>query len=100
MTHMISETKGKKPMQNSKGFENHLKKVSETVTKDTGTKINDVVVGSSEMKGHVSPQVATPIDSSKTISPESVETSDVRRSLGGDQKQKDTLEGFIAWDEE
>ena len=100
MTHMASETKGKKPMRNSKGSEEHLKKVSETVTKDTGVEINGVVVGSGEMKGNVSPQAATHIDSLKTLSPKSVETTDARGSLASDQKQKDTLEGFIAWDEE
>ena len=99
-THRASETKGKKPMRNSKGSEEHLKKVSETVTKDTGAEINDVVVGSSEMKGNVSPQAATQIGSLTTLSPESVETTDAPGSLASDQKQKDTIEGFIAWDEE
>ena len=100
MTHKASEIKGKKPMRNSKGFEEHPKKVSETTTRDTGAEINDVVAGSSEMKGNVSTQAATHIDSLKTLSPASVETTDARGSPGSDQKQKDTLEGFIAWDEE
>ena len=52
------------------------------------------------MKGNVSPQAAAHIDSLKILSPEYVETTDARGSLGTDQKQKDTLEGFIAWDEE
>jgi hypothetical protein len=100
MTHKTSEIKGKKPMRNSKGSEDHPKKVSETTTKDTGAETNDVGIGSGEMKENVSPQAATHIDSLKMLSPESVETTDARGSLGSDQKQKDTLEGFIAWDEE
>ena len=100
ITHKASETKGKKPVRDSKGSEEHPKKVSETSTKDAGAETNDVVVGSGEMKGNVSPPAATQIDSLTTLSPESVETTDARGSLGSDQKQKDTLEGFIAWDEE
>jgi hypothetical protein len=98
MTHMASETKGKKPMRNSKGSEDHPKKLSETVTKDTGAEINDVVLDPGEMKRNVPPQAATQIDSLTTLPPESVETTDVRGSPGSDQKQKDTLEGFSAWD--
>ncbi|MEX0802015.1 MAG: hypothetical protein WD688_01645 [Candidatus Binatia bacterium] len=100
MTHKAGEAKGKKPMRNSKGSEEHPKKVVETTRKDTGTEKNDVVVGSGDMKGNVPPPAATQINSPKTLSPESVETTDVRESLGSDQKQKDALEGFIAWDEE
>jgi hypothetical protein len=62
--------------------------------------INDVVVGSGEMKENVSPQAAAQINALTTLSPESVETVDAGGSHGNDQKQKDTLEGFIAWDEE
>jgi hypothetical protein len=81
-------------------FRRAPKKVSETVTKDTGAEINDVVIGSVEMKGNASRQAATHIDSLTTLSPESVEKTDACASHASDQKQKDTLEGFIAWDED
>jgi hypothetical protein len=99
-TNKASGTQGKKPVRDSKGSGVHPKKLSETFTKDAGAETNDLGIGSGEMKGNASPPAATHIDSSKTLSPKSVETTDARGSLGSDQKQKDTLEGFIAWDEE
>jgi len=100
MTHMASETKGKNPMRNNKGSKEHPKNVAETATKPPPTEINDQIPGSEELNENASKQAATPIDSLTTLSPESVETTDARGSLANDQKQKDTLEGFIAWDED
>ena len=99
ITHRARETKGKKPMRDSKGSEEPSRNVPETFTKDAGVETNDVGIDSGEVKENVSPPAATHIDSFKTLSPESVKTTDARGSLGSDQKQKDTLEGFIAWDE-
>ena len=92
MTHKASETKGKKPMR--------YNKVSESAPKDTAANLNNVIADSTDVKEDVSAQTATQIDSLTTISSESVETTDARGSLRNDQKQKDTLDGFIAWDED
>ena len=91
MTHNDRRNQGKKQCETAKAPKNIPRRFPRPQQKMTGAEINDVVVGSGEMKENVSPQAATHIDSLKALSPESVETTDARGSLGSDQKQKDTL---------
>lgn len=91
-THKASETKGKKPMRSGK--------VSETTTKPPPTNINDQNAGSEVLTENASKQTTTQSDSLTTFPSEPAETTDSRGSITSDQKQKDTIEGFIAWDED
>ncbi|MBI2228729.1 MAG: hypothetical protein HYU46_06460 [Deltaproteobacteria bacterium] len=100
-THKTSDTKGKKPMRNSKGSEKPPKTGREITAKDSPAEINNQIPGSDGLRENASKQSATQLDSSKVqSSPELFETSEESGPRARDQKQSEKLDWISTWDED